>query len=59
MCKKHVKSSKKIDLWKLPNILMIMFKRFKYTETEKKKIQSVLDFDVEKFALNDYVPSHL
>ena len=54
-----MKAIKKIDLWKLPSILMITFKRFKYTSTEKIKILSPIEFEADFFDLSSYVPKGL
>ncbi len=58
-CKKHVRATKKIDLWKLPSVLLISFKRFKYTTKEKKKIDTRVDFKVQFFDLSKFVPEKL
>ena len=33
-CKEHVQASKKFDLWKMPEILVIHLKRFSYNRYE-------------------------
>ena len=46
-CKTHVRASKKIDLWKLPDTLIIHLKRFQYTRGYRNKIESVIDFPID------------
>ena len=40
ICNRNTKTKKKIDFWKLPEVLNICLKRFKYNKKEKKKINS-------------------
>eukprot|EP00825_Cyclidium_porcatum_P028290 TRINITY_DN3058_c0_g1_i1.p1 TRINITY_DN3058_c0_g1~~TRINITY_DN3058_c0_g1_i1.p1 ORF type:complete len:628 (-),score=146.91 TRINITY_DN3058_c0_g1_i1:3-1886(-) len=58
-CKKNVPSSKKIDLWKLPNVLMICLKRFKYEAGIMNKINSSIQLDFNAFTLSNYIPPQL
>src|SRR4051812_6429230 len=46
-CKKHQCATKKFDLWKLPNILIIHLKRFSYTRIMREKITAFVDFPIE------------
>ena len=56
-CKAHVCASKKIDLWKLPNILIIHLKRFQYTRGYRNKIESVIDFPIDHdLDMAEYLP---
>ena len=50
-CKKHQKASKKIEILKVPNILIIHLKRFK----NNSKIDSMVDFPLEGLNLKDFV----
>jgi ubiquitin C-terminal hydrolase len=43
-CQRKVKSSKKIDLWKMPDLLIVHFKRFMYTTEIKKKLKTFVEF---------------
>ncbi|KAJ3441808.1 hypothetical protein M0812_13824 [Anaeramoeba flamelloides] len=43
-CRKHVQAIKKIEFWKLPNILIIHLKRFEDNGYTRKKITSLVDF---------------
>jgi len=46
-CKDHVLVTKKMDVWKLPNIMVIQLKRFTYTSTYREKIGTFVDFPLE------------
>ncbi|KAL4497886.1 hypothetical protein ABPG72_000641 [Tetrahymena utriculariae] len=58
-CKDFQKSEKKIDLWKLPPILMICMKRFQYTAKSKKKITTKVEFPVHHFDMSEFIPKTL
>ena len=52
-CKEHVQAFKKLDLWKLPEILVVHLKRFHYSQgryvktfVTRDKINTVVDFPV-------------
>lgn len=44
MCKKHQFATKKLDLWSLPEVLIIHLKRFSYTKYSREKLDTVVDF---------------
>ncbi|KAK0202664.1 hypothetical protein DFS33DRAFT_1342014 [Desarmillaria ectypa] len=46
-CKKHQQASKKFDLWKVPDVLVVHLKRFSNSRTLRDKIDSFVDFPVE------------
>ncbi|KAG8376849.1 hypothetical protein BUALT_Bualt09G0106600 [Buddleja alternifolia] len=54
-CKEHRQASKKLDLWRLPEILVIHLKRFSYTRFLKNKLETFVDFPIEDFDLFNYV----
>uniref|UniRef100_A0A672HZB2 Ubiquitin carboxyl-terminal hydrolase n=1 Tax=Salarias fasciatus TaxID=181472 RepID=A0A672HZB2_SALFA len=43
-CKKHQLATKKLDLWSLPEVLIIHLKRFSYTKSTREKLDSMVDF---------------
>lgn len=43
-CKDFVQAEKKLDLWQLPEVLVVMLKRFSYTSTSRDKIDMQVDF---------------
>uniref|UniRef100_H3BXI0 Ubiquitin carboxyl-terminal hydrolase n=1 Tax=Tetraodon nigroviridis TaxID=99883 RepID=H3BXI0_TETNG len=62
VCKKHQLATKKLDLWSLPEVLIIHLKRFSYTKFTREKLESVVDFplrnlDFSGFLLRKNVPS--
>ncbi|XP_048236014.1 ubiquitin carboxyl-terminal hydrolase 8 isoform X2 [Ricinus communis] len=54
-CKKHRQASKKLDLWRLPEILVVHLKRFSYSRVIKNKLETHVDFPVEDFDLSTYI----
>lgn len=44
MCKKHQLATKKLDLWSLPEVLIIHLKRFSYTKFTREKLDSIVEF---------------
>ncbi|XP_038683004.1 ubiquitin carboxyl-terminal hydrolase 8-like isoform X2 [Tripterygium wilfordii] len=54
-CEKHQQASKKLDLWRLPEILVIHLKRFSYSRFMKNKLEAYVDFPVDDFDLSSYI----
>nr|XP_014353499.1 PREDICTED: ubiquitin carboxyl-terminal hydrolase 11 [Latimeria chalumnae] len=46
MCKKHQLATKKLDLWSLPEVLIIHLKRFSYTKYSREKLDTVVQFPI-------------
>ncbi|THH28573.1 hypothetical protein EUX98_g5618 [Antrodiella citrinella] len=46
-CKKHQQATKRFDLWKVPDILVVHLKRFSNNRTLRDKIDAFVDFPVE------------
>ncbi|KAK9156916.1 hypothetical protein Scep_003490 [Stephania cephalantha] len=63
-CKKPRQAKKKLDLWRLPEILIIHLKRFSYSRFIKNKLETFVDFPVHDLDLSNYIayknskPSH-
>ncbi|GAA0154175.1 cysteine protease [Lithospermum erythrorhizon] len=55
ICKKHCQASKKLDLWRLPEILVIHLKRFSYSRFLKNKLETFVDFPVRDLDLSEYI----
>jgi len=53
-CKKHQLATKKFDLWKLPDVLIIHLKRFSYTQYHREKINSKIHFPLTDLQLSDF-----
>ncbi|CAK9160860.1 unnamed protein product [Ilex paraguariensis] len=54
-CKRHRQASKTLDLWRLPEILIIHLKRFSYNRYFKNKLETYVDFPINDFDLSAYV----
>ncbi|XP_062171940.1 ubiquitin carboxyl-terminal hydrolase 8 isoform X3 [Alnus glutinosa] len=54
-CKKHCQALKKLDLWRLPEILVIHLKRFSYSRFSKNKLETYVDFPIDNFELSPYI----
>lgn len=56
-CKAHKCARKKIDLWKLPKILVLHLKRFGFSNRLlfREKIDNFVDFPLKNLDLTDYV----
>lgn len=52
-CKDFKDSAKKIDIWTMPNILIVHLKRFKFTKHKRAKIRSLIDFPLTGLDLSD------
>ncbi|XP_076894449.1 ubiquitin carboxyl-terminal hydrolase 5-like isoform X1 [Bidens hawaiensis] len=54
-CKERRQASKKLDLWRLPEVLVIHLKRFAYSRTMKSKLETLVDFPIHEFDLTKSV----
>jgi len=54
-CKKHQQATKKFDLWKAPDVLVVHLKRFSNSRTMRDKIDAFVDFPVEGLDLGGLV----
>ncbi|CAM8973220.1 unnamed protein product [Rhodiola kirilowii] len=54
-CKEQRQASKKLDLWRLPDVLVIHLKRFSYSRSTKHKLETFVNFPVHDFDLTNYV----
>ncbi|XP_059495230.1 ubiquitin carboxyl-terminal hydrolase 8 isoform X1 [Stegostoma tigrinum] len=54
-CKAHRDSTKKLEIWKLPPILLIHLKRFSYEGRWKQKLQTNVDFPLENLDFFSYI----
>ncbi|EGR34270.1 ubiquitin carboxyl-terminal hydrolase family protein, putative [Ichthyophthirius multifiliis] len=58
-CQDFNKSEHKINLWKLPAILMICLKRFEYSKQSKNKINTFVEFPITQFSMDQFIPQQL
>lgn len=56
-CKEHVEVDKKTDLWTLPPILVIHFKRFQAKTFNRTKITKEIQYPTQELSLEKYVVS--
>ncbi|XP_073304199.1 ubiquitin carboxyl-terminal hydrolase 5-like isoform X3 [Primulina huaijiensis] len=56
-CKERRQASKKLDLWRLPEVLVIHLKRFSYSRSVKHKLDTFVNFPIHDFDLTNYVAS--
>ena len=54
-CKKHRLAAKKLEIWKLPPILVIHLKRFQFHNGRWVKSQKIVKFPVENFDPANYL----
>ncbi|XP_042511802.1 ubiquitin carboxyl-terminal hydrolase 8-like [Macadamia integrifolia] len=54
-CKKPQQASKKLDLWRLPEIFVIHLKRFSYSRFLKNKLETYVDFPIHDLDLSTYI----
>ncbi|EOA37360.1 hypothetical protein CARUB_v10011117mg, partial [Capsella rubella] len=54
-CKEHRQANKKLDLWKLPDVLVFHLKRFTYKTHFRKKIDTLVNFPIHDLNLSKYV----
>ncbi|XP_071710361.1 ubiquitin carboxyl-terminal hydrolase 8-like [Rutidosis leptorrhynchoides] len=53
-CEIHRQASKKLDLWRLPEILIVHLKRFSYNEFLSDKLETFVDFPIDGFDLSNF-----
>ncbi|XP_059640812.1 ubiquitin carboxyl-terminal hydrolase 9-like [Cornus florida] len=56
-CKEHRQATKKLDLWRLPDILVFHLKRFSYSRYLKNKLDTFVNFPILNLDLSKYVKS--
>lgn len=54
-CKEHRQATKKLDLWRLPDILVVHLKRFSFSRFMKNKLDTFVNFPVHNLDLTKYV----
>lgn len=53
-CKDFVQATKKLGIWKLPDLLIVHLKRFAYTQHNREKISTYVDFPLENLNMSDH-----
>ncbi|KAL8276325.1 hypothetical protein RQP46_011291 [Phenoliferia psychrophenolica] len=54
-CKKHQQATKKVEIWKVPDVLVFALKRFSAGRYSRDKIDDFVDFPVEGFDVTEFV----
>ncbi|KAJ4843604.1 hypothetical protein Tsubulata_020302 [Turnera subulata] len=54
-CKRHRQANKKLDLWRLPEVLVVHLKRFSYSRIFKNKLETYVDFPIHDFDLSTHI----
>ena len=54
-CKKHQQATKKFDLWKAPDLLVVHLKRFSNSRMLRDKIDSLVEFPIDGLDISDLV----
>lgn len=54
-CKEHRRATKKFELWKTPDILVMHLKRFSSSSTRRDKLDILVDFPIEGLDLTSRV----
>ncbi|XP_051950170.1 ubiquitin carboxyl-terminal hydrolase 11-like isoform X1 [Xyrauchen texanus] len=54
-CKKHQLATKKLDLWSLPEVIIIHLKRFSYTKYSREKLDTIVDFPLRNLDFSDFL----
>ncbi|KAJ4955135.1 hypothetical protein NE237_011918 [Protea cynaroides] len=54
-CKEHRQATKKLDLWRLPEILVVHLKRFSYSRYLKNKLDTLVNFPIHNLDLSKYI----
>ncbi|KAH8108335.1 UCH-domain-containing protein [Phellopilus nigrolimitatus] len=57
-CKKHQQATKKIDLWSVPDVLVVHLKRFSNSRVLRDKIDVFVDFPIENLNLETFCVEH-
>ncbi|GMH26056.1 hypothetical protein Nepgr_027899 [Nepenthes gracilis] len=54
-CNEQRQARKKLDLWRLPEVLVIHLKRFSYSRSMKHKLETFVNFPIHDFDLTNYI----
>lgn len=54
-CKDHVRAIKKLDLWHLPDVLVVHLKRFSYSRYSRDKLDTEIEFPLHNLDMSEYL----
>jgi ubiquitin carboxyl-terminal hydrolase 4/11/15 len=46
-CKEHVQANKKMEIWRLPDVLIVHLKRFSHNRWQRQKLNVPVDYPLE------------
>ncbi|KAI9921428.1 hypothetical protein PsorP6_000849 [Peronosclerospora sorghi] len=58
-CRKHQEMTKKLEIWRLPPVMVVHLKRFQYTQTYRRKLGSLVEFPIHDLELSACVAPHI
>ncbi|KAK1585729.1 hypothetical protein QYE76_067043 [Lolium multiflorum] len=58
-CKEQRQASKKLDLWRLPEVLVIHLKRFSFSRSTKHKLETFVNFPIHGLDLTNYIANKI
>lgn len=54
-CKKHQQATKKVEIWKVPDVLVFNLKRFSASRYSRDKIDDLVSFPIKEFNMEPFV----
>ena len=54
-CKAHVQAQKKLDMWRLPEVMVVLIKRFEHTRGGRVKLDAPVSFPLQGLDLAPYL----
>ena len=54
-CKQHVEATKSMELWSVPDVLVLHLKRFSYSRWARDKIETDVHFPLDGLDVSPYV----
>ncbi|CEG43733.1 ubiquitinspecific protease [Plasmopara halstedii] len=58
-CRLHQEMTKKLEIWRLPPVMVVHLKRFQYTQTYRRKLASLVEFPIYDLDLSCCVAPHV
>ncbi|KAE8901676.1 hypothetical protein PF007_g4601 [Phytophthora fragariae] len=58
-CRQHQEMTKKLEIWRLPPVMVVHLKRFQYTQTYRRKLGSLVEFPIHDLDLSCCVAPHI
>ncbi|KAG2517128.1 hypothetical protein JM18_007895 [Phytophthora kernoviae] len=58
-CRMHQEMTKRLEIWRLPPVMVVHLKRFQYTQTYRRKLTSLVEFPIQDLDLSSCVAPHI